>query len=180
MRGIIFTEFLEMVEEKFGYGVVDEILTEGELTSGGIYSSVGTYDHKEIFILVHLSHEKSGIPIPNLMESFGEYLFASLVKVYRELFEHIETSFDMLNSLEGLAHNIITRLYPDDDELPTFRTVSHNKNQLVLDYSSEWKMSDAIVGLMRGCFKHFNEEAQIEKYQVSEKPYIVRFTLTKM
>lgn len=36
MKGIVFTEFLDMVEEKFGYGVVDQIITESKLESNGM------------------------------------------------------------------------------------------------------------------------------------------------
>ena len=35
MKGIVFTEFLEMVEEKYGYEVVDQIIEESKLPSGG-------------------------------------------------------------------------------------------------------------------------------------------------
>ena len=41
MKGIVFTEFLEMVEDQ----------------SGGAYTSVGTYDHNEIFRLVNCLSE---------------------------------------------------------------------------------------------------------------------------
>lgn len=48
MKGMIFTEFLEMVEEKFSMEMVDQILSESDLPSGGIYTSVGNYPHTEI------------------------------------------------------------------------------------------------------------------------------------
>ena len=38
MKGIVFTEFLEMVEEKFGYEMVDEIIAEGEITAVMIHA----------------------------------------------------------------------------------------------------------------------------------------------
>jgi hypothetical protein len=48
MKGIVFTEFIEMVEQRFGYEIVDELLTETELPSGGAYTAIGTYSHHEI------------------------------------------------------------------------------------------------------------------------------------
>ena len=42
MKGIIFTEFLDLVEEKFGLEMVDKIIEQSNLDSGGIYTSVGT------------------------------------------------------------------------------------------------------------------------------------------
>jgi len=52
MKGIVFTEFLEMVEETFGLETVDYIIYKSELKSEGIYTSVGTYDFFEMLILI--------------------------------------------------------------------------------------------------------------------------------
>lgn len=178
MKGIVFTEFLEMVENKFDYETVDEILTKKELPSGGIYSSVGTYSHQEMFVLVQNLHETSGIPIANLLEVFGEYLFGTLYRAYGSMFQDLTSAFDMLHSIEGYIHVEVRKLYPDA-ELPTFNTISRNDKELVLDYTSERRMSDLAVGLMRGCLKQFGEEAEIQKEELTDKPNTVRFTLTK-
>src|SRR5262245_35992633 len=52
MKGVVFTEFLEMVGAKFGEDMVDDVILACELPSGGAYTSVGTYDHQELFALV--------------------------------------------------------------------------------------------------------------------------------
>lgn len=178
MKGIVFTEFLEMVEDKFDYETVDEILTKSDLPSGGIYSSVGTYNHKEMFVLVQNLHDKSGIPISSLLEVFGEYLFGSLYKAYGSMFKDLTSAFDMLHSIEGYIHVEVRKLYPDA-ELPTFNTISRTDKVLIMDYTSERRMSDLAVGLMRGCFSQFGEEAEIQKEEIEGKPNTVRFTLTK-
>ena len=38
MKGIVFTEFLDMVEKEFGYETVDHIIENSELSSNGIYT----------------------------------------------------------------------------------------------------------------------------------------------
>jgi|TARA_B110000908_G_scaffold27527_1_gene32300 hypothetical protein len=48
MKGIIFTEFLDLVEEKFGLGMVDKIIYQSNLASEGIYTSIGTYNFSEM------------------------------------------------------------------------------------------------------------------------------------
>jgi hypothetical protein len=52
MKGIVFTEFLELVENEFGLEVVQQIIDECELETDGIYTSVGTYSHKDMFNMV--------------------------------------------------------------------------------------------------------------------------------
>ncbi|MFT4982342.1 MAG: hypothetical protein ACI9UR_002213, partial [Bacteroidia bacterium] len=41
MKGIVFTEFLELVEDKFGLEVVNQIIDGCELETDGVYTSVG-------------------------------------------------------------------------------------------------------------------------------------------
>ena len=52
MKGIIFTEFLDMVEAQFGLAVVDEIITNSHTVNNGVYTSVGTYDFNEMVALL--------------------------------------------------------------------------------------------------------------------------------
>jgi len=52
MKGIVFTEFLQLVEEKFGYEMVDKLLVAANLEHGGAYTAVGTYGHQELITLV--------------------------------------------------------------------------------------------------------------------------------
>ena len=177
MKGIVFTEFLEMVEKKFDYEMVDDILTMQDLPSSGIYSAVGTYLHGEMVTLVTNLHEKTDIPLPVLLETFGEYLFSSLHRAYGGLFSHVTSGLELLNSIEEHIHVQVKKLYPDA-ELPTFNVLEKSSDKIVMEYYSERKMGDLAVGLMRGCMKHFNEEATIEKDMISEDGKKVKFTVT--
>ncbi len=52
MKGMVFTEFLEMVEDRFSPEIADRIITASDLRSGGAYTAVGTYEHSEMIQLV--------------------------------------------------------------------------------------------------------------------------------
>ena len=80
MKGIIFTEFLEMVEEKFSPEMADKIIdASSNLTTDGSYTAVGTYHHSELIELVsHLSNEVN-VDVPLLVETFGKFLFDRFV-----------------------------------------------------------------------------------------------------
>ena len=41
MKGMVFIEFLELVEEKFGLEMVDNIIEQSNLESEGVYTLVG-------------------------------------------------------------------------------------------------------------------------------------------
>ncbi|NQZ78380.1 MAG: heme NO-binding domain-containing protein, partial [Ekhidna sp.] len=82
MKGIIFTEFLEMVEEKFGYETVDHVIENSGLPHDGIYTAVGKYPHEEMVSMVLTLHQKTSLPISDLLQEYGRYLFHKLIALY--------------------------------------------------------------------------------------------------
>ena len=119
MKGIVFTEFLEMVEDKFGYELVDQLLTENELESGGVYTTVGTYNYSEMVTLVlHLSNQTEIAPSV-LLNEYGKYFFQVLLDSYPQFFQSMTDPFDFLESIEKHIHVEVRKLYPDA-ELPSF------------------------------------------------------------
>ena len=49
MKGLVFVEFVEFVEQEYSLEMVDRIIDNSALASGGAYTSVGVYDHREMF-----------------------------------------------------------------------------------------------------------------------------------
>jgi hypothetical protein len=68
MKGMVFTEFLEMVEDKFGFDTADDIIetSKDKLSTEGIYTAVGTYPHTEIITLVTNLSTVTKISVPKL------------------------------------------------------------------------------------------------------------------
>ena len=75
MKGIVFREFISMVENEFSIETADEIITASNLKSEGAYTSVGTYPHEEMVELVSHLSAKTNITVPELLRTFGNYLF---------------------------------------------------------------------------------------------------------
>ncbi|MCP4964259.1 MAG: hypothetical protein GY926_03390 [bacterium] len=67
MKGVVFTEFVEMVEEKFSPEIAERIIESSDLPSQGIYTAVGTYGHTEMLQLVTRLSEETGIEVPDLV-----------------------------------------------------------------------------------------------------------------
>lgn len=44
MKGVVFTEFLSMLDKIFDHIFIENLIEEERLPSGGVYTSVGTYD----------------------------------------------------------------------------------------------------------------------------------------
>jgi hypothetical protein len=179
MKGIVFTEFLEMVENRFSDQTVDQLIEQADLPSKGIYTSVGTYDYQEMVSLVtHLSG-LVGIPVPDLLKAFGRYLLNRFVIKFPAFFEGITSTMDFLPRVESLVHLEVRKLYPDA-ELPTFSCVFPKPGQLEMTYRSIRNLPDLAEGLILGCAEHFGESLNIVKTTVSGDSPAVIFTITAL
>src|ERR1700759_776855 len=110
MKGIVFTEFLEMVESEFGLKVTDDMITKSNVPSAGVYTSVGTYDHKELVAMVVQLSADTNIPVPALVRTFGRYLFGRFAKLFPQFFTGIESAFEFLQNVESYIHPEVRKL----------------------------------------------------------------------
>lgn len=179
MKGIIFTEFLEMVEDKFSPEVADRIIEASNLDSDGAYTAVGTYDHGELIqMVVHLSAE-SDLDVPLLVKTFGNFLFTRFVVLYPRFFEETQSCFDFLELIENHIHVEVKKLYPEA-ELPSFATTRINDHTLEMIYSSERPFAPVAEGLIEGCIAHYQEPIDLQVKDLSDGANNhAKFTLTK-
>ncbi|CAH0994799.1 hypothetical protein EMA8858_00911 [Emticicia aquatica] len=179
MKGIVFTEFIEMVEKQFGYEMIDKIILSSDLKSGGAYTTVGTYDHKEMSTLVHALSTRTNIPVAQLYKIYGNYLFKILYKNYPFLFEKSTNAFEFLEGIDNHIHIAVKKLYPDA-ELPNFEITRLSNNVLEMIYHSERKMSDFADGLIEGALEHFQEKATVQKELLVEDGSKAKFIISKV
>jgi len=92
MKGIVFTEFLDLVEYKFGLEMVDTIISKSKLPSEGIYTSIGTYRFSEMFSLLQNLSAQTNISIDNLLLVYGEHFFFGYRKKLSRTFGYLQKS----------------------------------------------------------------------------------------
>ena len=174
MKGIVFREFIDMVEETFDEEMVDTIISKSDPKSGGIYTTVGTYDHTELVSLVVSLSEETDLPVQALVEAFGNFLFGRFFELFPIFFNH-NTSFEFLNTIHDVVHVEVLKLYPDAT-LPDFVSkISDDGKTLHFEYHSPRHFADLAVGLMKGSFDHWNESVTIESEDivVDGKPVVL-------
>ena len=178
MKGIVFTEFLEMVEETFGLETTDTIIENSNLPSEGIYTSVGTYDFNEMVSLITSLSEEVKIPVNDLIYTFGLYLFNSLGKAHPEVIKSYNSPLGLLYSIEDHIHVHVQKLYPEA-ELPTFKILDKTDTSISMIYSSSRGLYKLAQGLMEKCFQHFNSSATIKYELLKEDGTEVKFDVTQ-
>lgn len=178
MKGIVFTEFLEMVEETFGLETVDTIIENSELPSGAAYTAVGTYDFNEMVQLLTNLSQETEIPANDLLYTFGTYLFNSLAGVHPEVVAGYKAPLNLLYSIEDHIHVHVKKLYPDA-ELPTFKILEKTDNTMVMIYSSSRGLYALAHGLMTKTFEHFNKKVDVDMELLNEQGTEVKFSIVQ-
>ena len=176
MKGIVFTEFLELVEDKFGLEMVDTIIEASNLESGGAYTSVGTYKFSEMLQLLQQLSKRTDISIDALLLVYAEHFFSVLEDNYPGLLATYKDPIEMLSSIEDHIHIEVRKIYPDA-ELPTFKINERKDKFLVMNYRSSRAMHHFGLGLMNKTFEHFNASATIDLEKIKEDGTEVRFII---
>lgn len=162
MKGIVFTEFLDMVETKFSPDMVDSIVQAADLPNGGAYTAVGTYPHAEMGRLVSALSARSEISPAELLQQYGQHLFGRFHQQYGSFFDGTKDSFGFLQRVGDVIHVEVRKLYPDA-ELPEFEIANASEHHLRMIYRSPRCLGDFAEGLIRGCIAHFGEDVSLRR-----------------
>jgi hypothetical protein len=161
MKGLVFTEFFEMVEDKLGFELVDQLIEKTELATGGAYTTIGTYDHKELLALVGNLHQLTDIPVNDLLVSYGQYLFPRLMTISPDIVSQFNSSFELVAAVDSIIHVEVLKLYPDA-ELPEFSIIKNNGKKMQVTYTSCRPFAYLAQGLILGCSQYYNEKIIVD------------------
>lgn len=167
MKGIVFTELIEMVEADLGIEIADKMIRGAETSNEGAYTAVGTYDHAELIRLVISLSEETGVPVSELVRSFGRYLFTRFHVLYPQFFTGSDSAIDFLPMVETYIHVEVRKLYPDA-ELPSFDCQS-NDGVMRMTYSSKRPFADLAEGLILACVDHFKDNIEVSRVDLGEQ-----------
>ncbi|SMD06229.1 Haem-NO-binding [Desulfocicer vacuolatum DSM 3385] len=179
MKGLVFTEFIEMVETDFGFEVADRIIENADTSSKGVFTGVGTYPSRDMAALLTQLQMEINQSIPELLRYFGKHLFHRFSKLYEHLLTDVKDTFDLLQRIENFIHVEVKKLYPDA-RLPAIdaHMISHDTMELM--YRSRRKLAHLAHGLIQGCAAYFGEVMEIEMENMLEDASHVRFIIRKV
>lgn len=179
MKGMIFTELVEFVEEKFGFEVADGMLEASLLSDKGSYTQAANYPFEELVAVVSRLAEITQIPMGDLIETYGRHLFGRIVGLYPPMVAQFSSSLPFIAQVDTFIHPQVKKLYPDAD-LPSFQVVSLSDDELVIDYTSNKPLMPLARGLMFGAADHFGEKIEIvEDNTLHDAGQLARFRVTR-
>ena len=179
MKGIVFTEFLDMIDQTFSPDLCEEMVLSCDLPSGGAYTSVGTYDHKELITMVVQLSKMTNIEVPDLVHAFGQHLFRVFVKDFPIEIDMAEELFAFLDSVENVIHVEVRKLYPDAS-IPSLICHAVGPDSLQVDYKSRCPFSTLAEGLITESSKHFKTPIELKILSKSEAGDEASFLVKKI
>lgn len=177
MKGIVFTEFLQLVEDKYGLETVDEIIQKSDLSTNGAYTSVGRYEFSEMISLLSNLSELTNLSKDDLLLAYSEHFFDVLVENYPDVIGKYTAPLELLSSIEKHIHVEVLKIYPDA-ELPKFKIIEKSETSLTMIYSSSKAMYSFGLGLMHKTFEHFNASATIVMRKLKDDGTEVEYVIT--
>jgi len=176
VKGLVFTEFLDLVDGRYSFETCERIIEMSDLPSGGIYTSVGTYDPQEMATLLGNLSAVTGTPTPELLQLFGRHLFTRFVAAFPVFFVGITSSLQFLPLVNDYVHIEVRKLYPDAD-LPAFSCQTPSPGTMVMTYSSKNDLPDLAEGLINGCIEHFGDAFTVSCERLDGDPPTCAFTI---
>lgn len=176
MKGIVFAEFMELVENTFSLDMVDDIIDDSDLENDGAYTSVGLYDHAEMVALVTALSERTGVSVADLMLVFGKHLIGKFSAGHPDMFENATDILSFLEQVDNHVHVEVKKLYPDA-ELPTLGTKRIAEDTLVMDYHSDRPFADLAYGLMMGAVEHYQADVEVTRESAANDSNNAVFTI---
>lgn len=160
MQGAVFTAFSDMIIEKMGMEMLDELIDATEPESGGIYTAGGNYADSELINMVGALSQKTNVPAGELVRAFGNYLFKKLYDSCPTDISEITDLKVFLLSIDSVIHKEVERLYPQA-YLPTFSFEEQEDGHLVIYYNSDRELCELAEGLIVGASEHFNQPIRL-------------------
>lgn len=166
MKGILFFEFLEFLENRIGETETQEIIDNADLKSNGAYSRVGFYDYQELIQLLTGAASQTGEPAEALLQAYAEHLFGVFKRDYSVFFENTHHAIDMLKTIDDHIHVEVKKLYPDA-ELPKFE-YEEKGDQLHLHYESPRPLAGVALALVNACLSCFDNKQELAEYTIAD------------
>lgn len=178
MKGVIFTEFLDMVDAGFSPETTERIIEIAAPANRGAYTAVGNYPASEMVSLVQALAQESDRPIDELLFAFGRYLLGRFAAVHGDYFREAGSTFRLLESVEDHIHVDVRKL-DANAELPAFAWSHPGEDRMVMEYSSPRGLARLAEGLIAACIEHYGEPIDLSVESRSEDGTAARFVLER-
>jgi len=180
VKGTVFVEFLDHVEDKYGLDVLDSVILalQGKLSTNGAYTSVGNYPHEEMLELASAICSMRGESLESLLDDFAQSLMLSFERMHPEFFDKEQDIFDFFSTLESRIHTDVRKIYPDArPPLILCRRIA--EDSLEISYQSARPLALMAIALTRATGVRFEEELEVEVLTLADDHSSMRMVVKR-
>ncbi len=177
MRGVVYTELVDFLDETGGPLFAEQVLSQADLPHGGAYSRIGYYPWEEAVRVVTAAAELSGNEVNALCRAFGEYLFARFTVLYADIVNGYGSADALLAHINDHIHQEVRVLYPDSS--PPSVVARNEGDTLVITYASHRPFAHIAHGLVAGAMKHFGDTRDLDWIAMSDDGTAASFAISR-
>lgn len=177
MKGLFFTELLELIETDYGLAVVDQVIRTAVPTTDGVYTSMGVYDSKEFFGIIEALALEMNQPRSTFLRWFGRHFFRCLVDRHDRLLDNYPSAINAMQDVNSLVRT--TRIFPFDDQPPEAEFMAAGPAAWRLTIRARLPIQDMVMGALEACIACFDEPLEVSRNDVRAGDEITtRFDIT--
>ncbi|WP_299011935.1 heme NO-binding domain-containing protein [uncultured Shewanella sp.] len=177
MMGIVFIEFINIVNTNFGNDICNAMIKKTK--DNKKYIKNYNYSHHRLLKLMNALSELTKISVNDLLILMGQKVFLPFVTSLPIEIMRIDNTIDFIVYLETYIHNEAKKLYPKA-KMPKIVLVFISSNELIMDYFSPRCMGHVCFGLIKGCAEYFDEDIDVKMQLMDDSGSHVRFKLNKL
>jgi hypothetical protein len=160
VHGFILSEIRGYVTAKLGAESWKVLLKEAGL-AGKEYVNYREYPDEEVVALVVTASRITNLEVPAILEDFGVYLAANLMRIYRPLVRPEWKLLDFLEHVEDTVHGVV-RSRNRAAHPPGLRAIREASDRVVVVYSSGRRLCALAVGIVQGLSAHYGEAIAVD------------------
>lgn len=159
MHGIIFQQLQQFVTKNYGVQQWLSLLDSIQL-KGKVYLPTQVYPDQEAISIVAKASEVTNISVTDILESFGEFIAPSLLRIYSASIRPEWSTIDLLEHVENTIHKAV-RFADKSATPPQLACERLSRNVVMIDYSSNRKMIEVGIGIIKAIARAKNETVDI-------------------
>lgn len=159
MHGVVFTKLKAFVEQRFDTDTWYAILLDAEMPDA-VFVPIRMYPDEQLGAIATAAVKRSGLPLNELLESFGRFLAPHLMEMYAALIPKTWRTEELLLHVEDTIHRVV-RMKNPGAEPPRLQFTSLGDGELQLEYTSKRRMEALARGIMLGIAEGYGEALDI-------------------
>jgi predicted hydrocarbon binding protein len=159
MHGMIFVALRKYVDARMGNDLWAALVAETDLADR-VFFVAQQFPDSDFQALVASIAKAMDISSPAVLEDFGEFIAADLLRMHAHSVRPEWRTLDVIEHTEQAIHQVV-RESGSGAEPPEIKTTRTSQSELAVAYASPRKLCSFAKGIVRGIAAHYGEQAHI-------------------